>query len=153
MLFEGHEQQNFLYSWTCEQLVCPISTDECPTSSLPCRPGLFGLSRDKIYPVVSNYRTDDFEVGINSSLLQRGASYRITLSISRKAELLPAAIQHIPDFLEVSSTSVTFHVPTNTPVDVSIELCDSTCDSGGAITNVLGTGSRVILNATAFPVL
>ena len=151
MLFEGHEQQNFLYSWTCEQLVCPISTVECPTSSLPCRPGLFGLSRDKIYPVISNYRTDDFEVGINSSLLQRGASYSITLSISRKAELLPAAIQHIPDFLEVSSTSVTFHVPTNTPVDVSIELCDSTCDSGGAITNVLGTGSRVILNATAFP--
>ena len=105
--YQKNPHLGFRYSWSCEQLVCPSGAKPCPG---PCKPRLFGVSRDKIYPVVASFRTDDFEVGINGSLLERGAAYRVYLSISRQPELLPAALQGIPAFTAVSNASLDFTV-------------------------------------------
>jgi hypothetical protein len=147
----GRQRTNFAYSWACEQLVCDAGAAACPTRVVPCPPRLLGLSRQTVIPVVSSFRTDDYEAGVNRTLLVPGATYRVTLNVSRKVDMLPLGLQSIRSFRAVSSTKFDFFVAPSSPVSVSIELCGTVCNGRGAQSKVVGTASRVVLNATVAP--
>ena len=147
----GRSRTTFEYQWGCERLACQAGSSSCPTEGVPCPPRLLGISRDTAVPVVAPFRTDDYEVGVNHSLLVRGAAYRVTLNISRRAEMLPAPLRPLDLFLTVSTAQFDFSVSEGTPVNVTIELCGATCDGPGAVSNLVGTASRIALSAAAAP--